>query len=825
MYAYGHSMDGALGLGSNVGGYVAQPALVDYFLDHLIIVQSIACGGDKLVGAHSAAVSQEGRLFAWGVGIALGRGTLRSAATPQQVALPPVEGQAEIAVPVTRPAKSVSCGSGFCVALTREGHAFSWGKWSNGRLGLGRIPIIARTSRRHGGGSVRKQFQSFQLSPRRIDCLYTVHEHTGTVEKPLFSKVACGDAHCVGLTTTGGLVTWGRGSSGQQGRGDVKDTLAPTLVFQPSEHQQWRDVVAGEDWSMALASNGHIWSWGAYGGAVLGHGVHNSDTNALLAETVLQRHHRLLSQRRFSTTASASLLRLPQLKWMTPQVIPCFATPDIHIVKLSAGAQHAAAISTTGDLYMWGTNDVNDEDATGLVLSSLPKLVNSGQMMQTEGKLPNPLDIGTFSVEDVVCGGHQTIALTSSTFLARSLSQLYRDTLAQEPSIDRANPTYADLVLIVSDQRLLAHKLLLAHRSPVLRALILEEEQQHRKRLKASDGDTLMELLLPTLRVDVARRVLEFIYTDDFTIEASETSYYLIHDVMRAAKLFQLSSLALLCRKRLLSASPSSLLETSDLLPDESSANEPSVANSEDEGETRNAEPPRTLNDDMKCALWDENWADTILVAEGRSIPVHRCMLVARSEYFRAVLAFRRSSAQAAATRPIETNTICVHVEDSYAGLVRVLRFIYYDQVALPHLYGASSGDVKDGDLNQDERDGEDDQTDHLFEDLIAADKYGLDRMKRLCEHALRVNAVNCLEVLVVANLIHAAHLKHVAMRVVQTHLADVTRRRDFQRFQQAFPHLLEELYANLRDASRDDFRLRVRFLDPIDSRIVAHTL
>ncbi|EEY61127.1 uncharacterized protein PITG_01374 [Phytophthora infestans T30-4] len=795
VFAYGHSLDGALGLGHDLSGYVGQPTLVDFFFDNLIVVRDISCGGDQLAGAHSAAVSQDGELYTWGVGIALGRGTLRSASTPQRIALPPVETTANGAEATTT-VGSVSCGSGFCVAQTREGHAFSWGKWGDGRLGLGRIPIIARTSRRHGGGAVRKQFQSFQLTPRQIQSIYVTQVKPSQHEAPLFSKIACGDAHCVGLTRNGALVTWGRGNSGQQGRGDASDALHPTAVLKESAHKQWRDVAAGENWSMALSFDGRVWTWGACGGSVLGHGLYGSQKNALLAEMILQRHQRLLSQRKKSTTASLSCPRLPQLKWMTPQMIPCFASPDFRICRISAGTQHAAAISDTGDLYMWGEG--NSDDSDGLALSSLPKLVNSGQSHGEAGADDgNAADIGTHSVEHVVCGGHQTIAFTSGSFLARSMTKLYRDSVARD---DKTGIAGADLVLVVSGQRLPAHKLLLAQRSPVLRELILDEEQQQQNRITASDSDTYktsvsetMELLLPALRADVARLLLEFIYTDNFTLDVSKSSYYLVHDVLRAAKLYKLPSLVLLCRQRLFSASPSSLFGASASSP-EIAKDELSDSNSEgdeDELETLRRSP-RMLNDDMKFALSDAVWADTVLIAEGRRIPVHRCMLIARSEYFRAVLAFHRLAESEATKRKMAV----VNVEDSYAAIVRVLRFIYYDQVALP----------------QSKRNGETDTdvSDQLLEDLVAADKYGLERLKRLCEHAIRVTAANCLEVLVVAELVHAAHLKQVAMRFVQTNLADVTaRREDFQRFQEDFPQLLEELYARLRDASRDEFLLR----------------
>ncbi|KAE9355039.1 hypothetical protein PR003_g3048 [Phytophthora rubi] len=488
-------------------------------------------------------------------------------------------------------------------------------------------------------------------------------------------------------------------------------------------------------------------------------------------------------------------------------------------------AAHAAAISDSGDLYMWGEGrssaDVGGSNTNYLTLSSLPKLVNSGQRFEQGGFADQDIaDIGTHSVEHVVCGGGQTIAFSSGSFLARSMTKLYREAIVQAKlgELDQATAiTGADLVFVVSGQRLLVHKLLLAQRSPVLRELILDEEQQQRNRLDGAEGDVVnraepIELLLPRLRIDVARALVEFIYTDNFSLEVTKPSYYLVNDVLRAARLYRLPGLARLCRERLFSSSPSSLFGTSTdppVLEEIEEDDERSDTNSEEDGDEEDVSSTnRTLNDDMRFALSDVIWADTVLVAEGRQIPVHRCMLVARSEYFRAVLAFRHSAAHL--TDGIHAEKAVVNVEDSYAEIVRVLRFIYYDQVALPNNTTRTTDNNVGSDEDEVENHAEEEASDQLLEDLVAADKYGLERMKRLCEHAIYVTVANSLEVLAVAELVHAAHLKQVAMRFVQTHLADVTaRREEFQRFQEDFPQLLEELYASLRDASRDEFLLR----------------
>ncbi|RLN93645.1 hypothetical protein BBJ28_00004197 [Nothophytophthora sp. Chile5] len=614
-------------------------------------------------------------------------------------------------------------------------------------------------------------------------------------------------------------------------------TRAGELSARKGSHEEapfrWRDVVAGDNWSMALSEDGRVWSWGACGGAVLGHGVGGTQNNALLAETILQRHQRLLAQRQkpAATTATACPA-LPRFKWMTPQVIPCFSTSDTRICRLSAGVQHAAAISATGDLYLWGEGYTSSDDVEGsAMLSSLPKLVNSGQRVEEEAGGDDDADIGTHSVEHVVCGGRQVVAFTSGSFLARSMHHLYHESLARR-DVNKSHRTSSiadpDIVLIVSGQRLAAHKLLLARRSPVLRELILDEEQQQNQLVRnETDGESTpsstisspMELLLPQLRVDVARALVEFIYTDNLSPDLNpQGSSYLIRDVLRAARIYKVPSLAQICRERLFSVSPSSLFEIPVELEeegegeeDEAFALEDRAFNDDDEDSIPTAGAARTLNDDMKLALSDTAWTDAILVAEGRTIPVHRCMLVARSEYFRAVFAFQNASTHAVDGVHGSGEPTVVNVEDSYDGLVRVLHFIYHDQVTLP--LAKSKSEAYRGKEDSDDGEEAEDASDQLLEDLLAADKYGLDRMKRLCEHAVCVTAANCLEVLAVAELVHAAHLKQVAMRFVQTHLAAVTARQaEFKRFQTDFPQLLQELYTSIRDASRDEFLLRLQY-------------
>lgn len=733
VFAFGLSVDGALGLGfEGMRRAIKAPRLLTYFFDKLITIRTIACGGDPMAGAHSAAVTLDGSVYTWGTGVALGNRSAVSHSEPQLIQLPGIDETGEEAQSKAMVIHSITCGGGFCIALSETGHAFAWGKWSDGRLGLGKIPILNQSSRKYGR---RRQFQSFQLSPRPLT---SDTNHRGAWR---FAKVSCGEAHCIALTRNGELLTWGRGTHGQLGLGSTRDALAPTKVVISSErHLKWRDVAAGENWSMALDEHGRVWTWGACGGAVLGMGTGSSEVRktAIVTEMILQRHFRLLRQQQSSAVTAPPL---PQLSWMRPQLVPCFGNGGIKIHKLSAGLQHAAAISNDGDLYLWG-------DGHGF--STLPSF------MRSPGS--NEPDMGSEIVEHVACGGDLVVVFTSGSFLARSMQTLHRQCAmlsAEHQDLDRSalyqvtTHLATDIVLLVSGKRLFAHKLLLARRSAVLRDLILNEQRDRSSpplaQKQRGDGDdttaVIMELLLPQLRVDVAQVLLEFIYTDNFSLMLDPQSY-LIRDVLRAAQLYQLPSLARLCREAL--AEASSLSGTSAaMFPLEG-------LDSEFAHQQGDEEEARSLNTDLQFAFGDRTWSDLTLVAEGnREIPVHRCVLVARSEYFRALLGFQLKQNSPG-------NETMVQVDESYAAMLRVLNFIYNDHVALP------TTSYDDDNHTPHEDDNDDGAKEQLLEDLIAADKYGLMRWKRLCEQGVVVDLANCLEVLAVADLVSAAHLKQV---------------------------------------------------------------
>lgn len=808
IFACGDATHGAVGVSTAKGisvDYISTPTLVEYFVDRLQVVVQVACGGDSFTGAHSAAITTDGNLYTWGAGVGLGIRSLRSVSEPQLVRFPDdIEGTSSVKV------KSVSCGCGFAVAIsTNNGVAYSWGKYSDGRLGLGRIPILEKNSRRHGG---YKQLQAFQLSPKQltvpIQHLAGTENNTPITDPPTFTKIVCGDAHCIAITATGQLVSWGRGESGQLGLGSINDVLAPTAVVVPPPGLQWIDIAAGGDWSMALDAAGNIWSWGACGSGSLGReNTQKSTDSSMLTSTLLVSQKELddREQRRLTEAglpiADMAETTVPRFLWMTPQMMPAFSTRDIEITSISAGVRHGVALSRSGNLYAWG-----DRDGT-------PRLVASSS---------------TTSIAYATCGGHSIVALRSNQgSLNRDFLRLYQQCMRLSSLLESNSWTStgnestelagADVALLVSGRRLLAHRFILAQRSFALRQILLDQlVLADGSSLRSTSGFPVPEVLVPSLRIDVARVVLEFIYTDAVALPSlllrnkdtqkdSQVSIYLARDILRAAKELGLPGLERICQLQLLP-----LLSPSETLADS--------VQKEVAGKITGEADTQTLSKSLKGAYRNPSWSDLTLLAEGRMIQVHKCVVEARSIAFRRLL----SSSPTIST---------IKVEDTYRCMIRVLAFIYSDDVPrstlLPVKKYATETDKADESRPPQESTQPDneDRLAEVLEDLVAADKYGLERMKREIELAVSVTATNCWRVLAAAEQAHASQLKVAAIGFATRNLPQVVflqksaigsdeSHLEFEAFSKQYPALVGELFAQLQEADDQQKLLVVRACD-----------
>jgi len=216
LWSWGGNAQGQLGLG-NTTSY-SSPKQIGSLASWL----TVACGY-----AHSLVIKTDGTLWAWGQGTdgRLGLGNVTYYSSPKQVGA------------LTNWAV-VSGGAYHSVAVKTDGTLWAWGFNSQGQLGLGDI--------------------ASRSSPVQVGGLNT------------WSKVIGGSQHTVAVKTDGTLWTWGYNVLGQLGLGNNTKYSSPKQV---GSLTNWLDIAAGVYYfSVAVKTDGTLWSWGYNNNGQLGLG-------------------------------------------------------------------------------------------------------------------------------------------------------------------------------------------------------------------------------------------------------------------------------------------------------------------------------------------------------------------------------------------------------------------------------------------------------------------------------------------------------------------------------------------------------------------------
>ena len=166
-------------------------------------------------------------LYSWGAGNQgqLGHNAVGSLSSPIQVGA--LTAWSQIAV-----------GTNFSLAIKTDGTMWSWGSNSSGGR-LGQNDVIDRSS------------------PVQIGALTT------------WSQIAVGENFSLAIKTDGALWSWGYNSSGQLGFNT--SGYARSSPVQVGALTTWSQVAAGKNHSLAIKTDGTLWSWGAGSSGQLGH--------------------------------------------------------------------------------------------------------------------------------------------------------------------------------------------------------------------------------------------------------------------------------------------------------------------------------------------------------------------------------------------------------------------------------------------------------------------------------------------------------------------------------------------------------------------------
>jgi alpha-tubulin suppressor-like RCC1 family protein len=167
---------------------------------------------------HTAAIKTDGTLWTWGTGSPLGNSNVFGF----------------IATPITTFAggttwKQVSAGGNVTAAIKTDGTLWTWGLGGSGRLGTNDTTNRSTPVTTFAGGTNWKQ-------------------------------VSAGYRHTAAIKTDGTLWTWGDGNPGQLGNADITTRSTPVTTF--AGGTTWAQVSAGDDHTVAIKTDGTLWTWG-----------------------------------------------------------------------------------------------------------------------------------------------------------------------------------------------------------------------------------------------------------------------------------------------------------------------------------------------------------------------------------------------------------------------------------------------------------------------------------------------------------------------------------------------------------------------------------
>ncbi|XP_027342224.1 probable E3 ubiquitin-protein ligase HERC3 isoform X2 [Abrus precatorius] len=129
-------------------------------------------------------------------------------------------------------------------------------------------------------------------------------------------QVAAGLNFTVFLTRQGHVYTSGTNTHGQLGHGDTQDRPTPKIIEALGNVGSVVQIAAGPSYILSVTENGAVYSFGSGANFCLGHGEQHNE--------------------------------------LQPRAIQKFRRKGVHIVRVSAGDEHAVALDSNGFVYTWG---------------------------------------------------------------------------------------------------------------------------------------------------------------------------------------------------------------------------------------------------------------------------------------------------------------------------------------------------------------------------------------------------------------------------------------------------------------------------------------
>jgi len=293
VWAWGKNANGQLGRGSTSASPLPIAGQVKTNSTTVLTSVATVAGG----AAHSAAAKSDGTAWAWGSNASgqVGDGTTTQRLYAVQVK---VTGGAALTG-----LTDVVAGADHCVALKSNGTVWAWGLNSSGQVGIG-----TTTTPQKNAVQVKINSSTFL---------------TGIV------LIAAGGTHSLALKSDGTVWTWGLNSSGQLGNGNTTNQsyAVQVKVVGGAALTGVADIAAGANHSLARKTDGTLWVWGSNANGQLADGTTNPVSTSKQLNAVQAKEN--------ATTFLSG------------------------VNGIAGGASHSLALKTDGTLWSWGLNSLN----------------------------------------------------------------------------------------------------------------------------------------------------------------------------------------------------------------------------------------------------------------------------------------------------------------------------------------------------------------------------------------------------------------------------------------------------------------------------------
>ena len=225
---------------------------------------------------------------------------------------------------------SVSGGNSQTLATKTNGTLWSWGNNNFGQLGLGNTTNYS--------------------SPKQVGALTT------------WLNIAAGQYHTLATKTDGTLWAWGRNDSGQLGLGNT--TYAFSSPVQVGALTTWSKITGSISFSLAIKTDGTLWSWGANASGQLGLGnITNRSSPVQVGalttwSNVSANAYFFIASKTDGTLWSCGANGSGQLGLgdITNRSSPVQVGALTTWSSIAAGNAYGLAIKTGGTLWSWGGN-------------------------------------------------------------------------------------------------------------------------------------------------------------------------------------------------------------------------------------------------------------------------------------------------------------------------------------------------------------------------------------------------------------------------------------------------------------------------------------